>query len=100
MTIRIKKPDGQLFNFGKYTLDHSNINLSLNKISSSFIENEHTNNKSISDTENNHKDDDLVEQLLGTDKSQKKIESNMTLLFKITCLQKPLDTMFLNKRDS
>lgn len=100
MTIRIKKPDGQLFNFGKYTLDHSNIDLCLNKISLNSIENEHTNNKSVSNSENNHKERVLVGDILGTDNLPGKIESNITLLFKINCLQRSLDTMFLNKRDS
>lgn len=100
MTVRIKKPDGKLFNFGKYSLDHSNIDLCLNKISPNSIENEHTNNNSVSNSENNHKEQVLVGDISGSDNSLIKIESNITLLFKINCLQRSLDTMFLNKRDS
>lgn len=106
MTIRIKKPNGELFNFGKYILDHSNISViysSSGKIAQDNHEVNHTDNVNcVEDTseQETSKEGDLIDKLLKSSNSSEKIESNATFLFKISCLQRSLDTMFLNKRDS
>lgn len=99
MTIRIKKPDGQLFNFGKYILDHSNMSFiytKLGKTSPKTNEIIHSNNMSISESskiEKKSPDDNLIDKTLENDNIPEKIESNATFLFKISCLQKPIDTI-------
>ncbi len=100
MTIRIKKPDGQLFNFGKYILDHSNMSFIYSKLGKTSPEtNEiiNSNKMSISESskiEKKSPDDNSIDKILETDNSPEKIESNATFLFKISCLQKPLNTIF------
>ncbi len=100
MTIRIKKPDGQLFNFGKYILDHSNMSFIYSKLGKTSPEtNEIINSNKISISESskiekNSLDDNSIDKILETDNSPEKIESNATFLFKISCLQKPLNTIF------
>ena len=106
ITIRIKKPNGELFKFGKYILDHSNISViysSSGKIPQDPHEIHHTDNtdpNTGSNSEESPQEEDLIDKLLNSDNLPGKIESNITLLFKINCLQRSLDTMFLNKRDS
>lgn len=99
MTIRIKKPDGQLFNFGKYVLDHSNMSFiytKLGKTSPKTNEIIHSDNMNISESskiEKNSPDDNLIDKTLENDNIPEKIESNATFLFRISCLQKPIETI-------
>lgn len=93
MTVRIKKPDGELFNFGSHILDHSNISdiySNSGKIPQDTNEIDNNNIDSIAKEQSN--ENKVIDRL--------QIDSNITLLFKINCLQRSLDTMFLNKRDS
>ena len=93
MTVRIKKPDGELFNFGSHILDHSNISdiySNSGKIPQDINEIDNNNIDSIAKEQSN--ENKVIDRL--------QIDSNITLLFKINCLQRSLDTMFLNKRDS
>ena len=100
MTIRIKKPDGELFNFGKYILDHSNMSFIYSRTGKTSPEkNEiiHSDNMSISESskiEKTSPDHNLIDKILESNNTPEKIESNATFLFKISCLQKALDTMF------
>ena len=102
----VQKPNGKLFKFGKYILDHSNISViysSSGKIPQDPHEIHHTDNtdpNTGSNSEESPQEEDLIDKLLNSDNLPGKIESNITLLFKINCLQRSLDTMFLNKRDS
>ena len=79
ITLKITTPDGKLINFGKSIL----------------IENKDNNHKL-----NNLDDDDII--------NEKSKQKNITeddgaifnsFIFKITCIQRSLDTMYLDKRD-
>lgn len=102
ITIRIKKPNGELFNFGENIMDHSNISViysSSGKIPQDPNDIHHTDSTNDSIVESDE-GNQLLNNLIQSDNLPGAIESNITLLFKITCLQRSLDTMFLDKRDS
>lgn len=78
ITVRVKKPNGDLFNFGKYISDQSNKMKFVNNPSS----------------EENINKDELVDKVQQSSNLTQRIESNITLLFKISCLQRSIDTTF------
>ena len=91
MTIRIKKPytnniESNLFNFG--SKPEYNVILDEN-------EPEINNTDSNISNENYDKDTDTVKIKKKKNKYKSEISPNIVLIFKITCIQKSLDTMYL-----
>lgn len=80
ITIRIRKPNGELFIFGKYLLNPETNEPIL-------ISN---NSELLSQT-------DIVDT---SDDQKTKMEANLSISFKIICIQKSLETMFLNKKNN
>lgn len=90
ITIKIRKPDGNLFNFGKYIIDPSTN-------STIIIDSKPVINVPVIEDETYREIlescDEIKEHI-----KEIKLESNISISFKLVCIQRSLETMFLNKK--
>jgi hypothetical protein len=88
LTIRFKKPNGDLYNFGDNSVLNNNNDKENNNEENQKTEN---NNEENQKTKNNNEENQKTKN-----NNENIFEPNNILTFKITCIQKSLDTMFLN----
>lgn len=90
ITVKIRKPNGELFRFGKYILNPETDTPILIK-DPIFLGPQIEINNNLENLINEDKID-IPQQ------KENKLEANLSITFKIICIQRSLETMFLNKK--